>query len=65
MEMTERSEILDAASRIYAGCLASGKVSADNQQQAIRYALRVAVAMAHEVEKRSIFSEGEEVPFPW
>lgn len=65
MEMTERSDILEAASRIYAGCLASGKVTADNQHDAIQYALHVAVAMAHTVEKRTIFAEGEEVPFPW
>lgn len=65
MEMTERADILEAASRIYAGCLASGKVTSKNEEQVIKYSLHVAVAMAHEVEKRSIFSEGEEVPFPW
>lgn len=65
METTERSDILEAASRIYAGCLASGKVTASNEQDAIRYAVHVAVAMAQTVEKRTIFAEGGEVPFPW
>lgn len=65
MEMTERSDILEAASRIYAGCLASGKVTADNADVTIQHALHVAVAMAHTVEKRNIFAEGGEVPFPW
>lgn len=64
MEMTERSDILEAASRIYAGCLASGKVTGDNEQAAIRYALHVAVTMAQTVEKRSIFTEVGDVPFP-
>lgn len=62
--MTERSDILEAAARIYAGCLASGKVNSKNENDAIKYSLRVAVAMAQTVEKRGIFSEGEEVPFP-
>ena len=65
MEITERSDILEAASRIYAGCLASGKVNSKNQESAIRYSLYVAVSMAHTVEKRDIFDEGGEVPFPW
>jgi hypothetical protein len=65
MEMTERSDILEAASRIYAGCLASGKVTTKNEEDAIRYSLHVAVAMAQTVEKRNIFGEGGEVPFPW
>lgn len=65
MEITERSDILEAASRIYAGCLASGHIDAGNEEAAIQYALHVAVAMAHTVEKRNIFSEGGEVPFPW
>lgn len=65
MEMTERSDILEAASRIFAGCLASGKVNADNENAAIRYSLHVAVSMAQTVEKRTIFTEDAEVPFPW
>lgn len=65
MEMTERSDILEAASRIYAGCLASGKVNDKNEEGAIRYSLHVAVSMAQTVEKRTIFDEGREVPFPW
>lgn len=65
MEMTERSDILEAASRIFAGCLASGKVNADNEEVAIRYSLHVAVSMAQTVEKRTIFTEDAEVPFPW
>lgn len=64
MEMTERSDILAAASRIYAGCLASGKVNAENEDETIRYAIHVAVSMAQSVEKRTIFSEASEVPFP-
>ncbi len=63
METTERADILEAASRIYSGCLASGKVDSTNEAQVIRYALRVAVNMAHAVEKRNIF-DGEDVPFP-
>lgn len=65
MEITERSDILEAASRIYAGCLASGKVHSKNQENAIRYSLQVAVAMAHKVEKRDIFDEGGDMTFPW
>lgn len=65
METTERSDILEAASRIYAGCLASGNVTATNQDAAVQYALRTAVAMAQTVEKRNIFGEGNEAPFPW
>lgn len=65
MEMTERSDILEAASRIYAGCVASGKVTSKNEDAAIQYSLRVAVAMAHTVEKRNIFAEGGDMPFPW
>jgi hypothetical protein len=65
MEITERSDILEAASRIYAGCLASGKVTPGNEGDAIRYAVHVAVVMAQTVEKRSIFDDVGEVPFPW
>jgi len=63
METTERADILEAASRIYAGCLASGNVDSKNESDVFRYSLRVAVNMAHAVEKRNIFG-GEEVPFP-
>lgn len=65
MEMTERSDILEAASRIFAGCLASGSVTAANEDDAIRYSLHVAVSMAQTVEKRTIFTEDGQVPFPW
>lgn len=65
MEITERSDILEAASRIYAGCLASGKVDKQNEDDAIRYAVHVAVSLAQTVEKRNIFDEGGEVPLPW
>lgn len=65
MEMTERSDILEAASRIYAGCLASGKINAGNEDAAIRYSLHVAVSMAQTVEKRTIFTDDAEVAFPW
>jgi len=64
METTERADILAAASRIYAGCVASGNVNAGNAEQVMRYALHTAVSMARTVEKRNIF-QGEEVPFPW
>ncbi|MBS1270383.1 MAG: hypothetical protein MAG794_01338 [Gammaproteobacteria bacterium] len=65
MEITDRSDILEAASRIYAGCLASGKVSSKNEQDTIRYSLHIAVAMAQTVEQRNIFTEGGKVLFPW
>lgn len=65
MKTAERSDILEAASRIFSGCLASGKVNPDNEQSAILYSVHVAVAMSRTVEKRSIFDEGGEVPFPW
>ncbi|MGA8261138.1 MAG: hypothetical protein WB783_13070 [Arenicellales bacterium] len=65
MEITERSDILQAASRIYAGCLASGKITPSNQGDAIRYSVHVAVALAQTVQKRNIFDEGGDVPFPW
>ena len=65
MEITERSDILEAAAVIYAGCLASGKVQSNNQENAIRYSLQVAVTMARTVEKRDIFDGKGDVPFPW
>jgi len=64
METTERADILAAASRIYAGCIASGNVARENEEAVFRYALHTAVRMAHAVEKRGIFG-GEEAPFPW
>jgi len=64
MEMTNRTDILEAASRIYAGCLASGRVNSNNEEETVRYCLHVAVTMAQAVEKRSIYNEGGDVPFP-
>lgn len=63
-----KREILDAASRIFAGFAASGKMSADNDERVIKYSLSVALRMKNYIDKKSgrrSMTGGGEVPFPF